>query len=73
MLLTLNIIHNGNLVILGIYWSTEKGHCTVQVWDCVWSDTDVQGVHFRMLKTRDLQGFRGGGNCSKKWKKVKIT
>ena len=29
------------------YW---EGLYTVQVWDSVWSDTDLQGDHLRMLK-----------------------
>ena len=34
--------------ILCIYWSTGKDLDTVdtlQVWDCVWSDTDLQSDH----------------------------
>ena len=62
-LLTLNRIHKGNLSINGFWYHTGA---TVQVWDSVWSDTDVQGDHLRILKSCDRQGVLGKNqSCSK--------
>ena len=40
--------------ILFIYWSTGKDLDivdTLQVWDCVWSDTDLQSDHLERKKS----------------------
>ena len=47
-----------SFVFTGLVGRTFK-HCavdTLQVWDSVWSDTDLQGDQLRMLKNWDLQG-----------------
>ena len=41
----------------------------VQVWDIVWTDTDLQGDHLRMLKSQDEQGVRGE-KLVNKWEKT---
>ena len=57
--------------ILCIYWPIGKDLDTVdniQVWDSVWSDTDLQGDHLRMFKRCDVQDQV---NLVKKWKERK--
>ena len=44
-----------------VYWSTAKDLDTannVQVWNSVWSDTDIHGDHLRIFKSQDLQDVR---------------
>ena len=44
-----------------VHWATAKDLDTVdtvQVWDSVWSDTDIHSDHLRILKSQDLEGVR---------------